>query len=154
MVCRRNSTMLLALLGVTAGAAQLPNFVILLADDVGHGDVGYACKNATICPRTPNIDAMANSAHSIVFDRFYAGSGVCSPTRATVLTGRTNKRSCISGALNCDHVNPAWSCQMGSGIARTEFSIAHAAAARGYKTQHLGKWVRRAIARSSLASFR
>ena len=123
-------------------AARPPNVVIILADDVGQGDIGFSCgsPNRTQCPQTPVLDRLATSDHSLVFRRFYAGAGVCSPTRASVLTGRNNKRSCINSALKCDHMNPAWSCKMGEGIARSEFTIAHAAAAANYTSSLLGKW--------------
>jgi hypothetical protein len=87
-----------------AANAASPNFLLIMTDDQGWGDVSYNCKNATICPRTPNLDLMAMGDNSIHFSRFYAGSGVCSPTRATFLTGRTNERGCVSGAIPCDHM--------------------------------------------------
>jgi len=60
------------------------NFLIILADDVGSGDVGYACiTNSSVCPHTPDLDAMALSEHSVVFRRFYAGAGV-SPAMCTL----------------------------------------------------------------------
>ena len=55
-------------------------------------------------PRTPHIDALANGPNSIVFHRFYAGSGVCSPTRSAALTGRTPDRECIFNAEGCGQV--------------------------------------------------
>ncbi|MBT7742408.1 MAG: sulfatase-like hydrolase/transferase, partial [Opitutae bacterium] len=55
-----------------------------MADDQGWGQTGYY--NHPVL-KTPNLDAMA--ANGLRFDRFYAGGPVCSPTRATVLTGRT-----------------------------------------------------------------
>lgn len=67
-----------------AAAGSVPNVLILLTDDVGWGDVGYNCKNATVCPQTPNIDALATGDHAVLFHRFYSGAGVCSPTRASV----------------------------------------------------------------------
>ena len=75
----------------------------ILTDDQGWGDSGFNCENSTgMCARTPNLDALARSSNSAWFHRFYAASGVCSPTRAALLTGRTNERSCISNALACD----------------------------------------------------
>ena len=64
-----------------AAAAGKTNVVILLADDLGFGDVGY---NGGVA-KTPNLDAMAASPHSLVFNRFYCGGAVCSPTRASIL---------------------------------------------------------------------
>eukprot|EP00912_Choanoflagellata_sp_UC4_P000284 UC4_evm3s179 len=159
----------------TQGKLQQPNFLIVLADDVGATDIGGSYKpphndlkftaplninpsnifiisnrtffsglfcrealNNGSCPQTPVLDAMASSDQSVVFRRFYAGAGVCSPTRASLLTGRNNKRVCISSALPCDHMNPAWSCSQGKGLSRNAPTIAHAAKQRGYMTQHIG----------------
>ena len=69
-------------------AAKQPNVILVMADDMGYGQTGYY--NHPVL-QTPNLDAMA--ANGIRFDRFYAGAPNCSPTRATVLTGRTNDRT-------------------------------------------------------------
>ena len=68
-----------------------PNIVYLLVDDLGYGDVG--CNEGKAL--TPNLNEMANGSHSIHFTRFYAGGPTCSPTRATLLTGRNHNRYCI-----------------------------------------------------------
>ena len=62
---------------------QKPNIIIIMADDLGFGDVGFS-GNQII--KTPELDKMASEA--LVFDRFYAAAPICSPTRASVLTGR------------------------------------------------------------------
>ena len=62
-----------------------------MADDQGWGDTGY---NGHPFVRTPALDAMAKSG--FVFDRFYAGAPVCSPTRASVMTGRTPIRTKVT----------------------------------------------------------
>ena len=69
-------------------SANLTNVVLVMADDQGWGQTGYY--NHPVL-KTPNLDAMA--ANGLRFDRFYAGGPVCSPTRATVLTGRTHDRT-------------------------------------------------------------
>ena len=61
----------------------LPNIILVMADDLGYGDVAYY-DNPVV--KTPNLDAMAGEA--IRFDRFYSGAPVCSPTRGSCLTGR------------------------------------------------------------------
>ena len=62
--------------------ASRPNVVVILADDLGYGDLGaWGGKDL----RTPHIDALA--ASGVRFDRFYANSPVCSPTRAALLSG-------------------------------------------------------------------
>ena len=65
-----------------------PNVILVMADDQGWGQTGYKNHPAL---KTPHLDAMA--ANGLRFDRFYAGGPVCSPTRATVLTGRTHDRT-------------------------------------------------------------
>jgi len=60
-----------------------PNIILVMADDQGWGDVGY---NGHPFVQTPALDSMSEAG--FVFDRFYAGAPVCSPTRASVMTGR------------------------------------------------------------------
>lgn len=80
----------------TTGLEQLdgprrPNVVLVMADDLGFGDTGY---NGHPFVRTPTLDAMAEEG--FVFERFYAAAPVCSPTRASVLTGRTPNRTNVT----------------------------------------------------------
>ncbi len=65
-----------------------PNIILVMADDQGWGDVGY---NGHPFVQTPELDAMAKDG--FVFDRFYAAAPVCSPTRASVMTGRNPIRT-------------------------------------------------------------
>jgi len=65
-----------------------PNVILVMADDQGWGDAGY---NGHPVVKTPALDAMAREG--FVFDRFYAAAPVCSPTRASVLTGRNPIRT-------------------------------------------------------------
>ena len=76
------------LVSYAAIAAPRPNVVLVMADDQGWGQMGYY--NHPVL-KTPHLDAMAKEG--LRFDRFYAGGPVCSPTRATVLTGRTHDRT-------------------------------------------------------------
>ncbi len=98
-----------------------PNVILIMTDDQGWGQTGYY--NHPVL-KTPNIDKMA--ANGLRFDRFYAGAPVCSPTRATVLTGRACHRC---GVLN-----------HGYALRRQEKTIAQALKAAGYTTGHFGKW--------------
>ena len=68
--------------------ASRPHVMLVMADDQGFGDTGY---NGHPFVRTPTLDAMA--AEGLVLDRFYAAAPVCSPTRASVLTGRNPVRT-------------------------------------------------------------
>lgn len=68
-----------------------PNIIFVMADDQGWGDTGY---NGHPIVKTPELDAMAQD--SFVFDRFYAAAPLCSPTRASIMTGRTPVRTKVT----------------------------------------------------------
>ena len=102
-------------------AAERPNIVFVMADDMGWGQTGY--RNHPVL-KTPNLDAMA--ASGLRFERFYAGCPVCSPTRASVLTGRSPDRA---GVLT-----------HGYALRLQEKTIAQALKSAGYVTGHFGKW--------------
>ncbi len=105
---------------VTANTSQ-PNIILVMSDDQGWGQVSYY--NHPIL-KTPNLDEMAENG--LRFDRFYSGSPVCSPTRATVLTGRSNDRT---GVINHSHA-----------LRLQERTLAQALRQNGYATAHFGKW--------------
>ena len=136
----------------TAAAAELPNIILVLGDDIGWSDVGYNNVTSKMHepgaggtnwrpnpPRTPHLDAMAAGPNTMLFNRFYAGSGVCSPTRSAMLTGRTPDRECIFGAEGCGQ-KPAWSCADTLPLPPPTFTVAEAAKKAGYATTHIGKW--------------
>jgi arylsulfatase A-like enzyme len=76
--------MFLAVPGMHAqNNVQKPNFVIILADDLGYGDLGYTGSTQI---RTPYIDALA--AEGVIFDQGYVSAPVCGPSRAGLMTGR------------------------------------------------------------------
>ncbi|MBP8257409.1 MAG: sulfatase-like hydrolase/transferase, partial [Opitutaceae bacterium] len=102
-------------------SSDRPNFVLCMTDDHGWGDVGY---NGHPVLKTPNLDAMA--AACVRFDHFYAAHPVCSPTRASVLTGRTPDRFRCYG----------W----GFDLPLREVTVAELLKTRGYTTGHFGKW--------------
>lgn len=99
------------------------NFIFILADDMGWGDPHYNGGNAF----TPFLDSIAEGKHTIVFNRFYS-ENVCSPSRASILTGRVPDRLCIWTA-NSNGLNNT-----------NEFTIADAAKRGGLTTAHFGKW--------------
>ena len=102
-------------------ADESPNIVLMMADDQGWGETGYY--NHPLL-KTPNLDAMAENG--LRLDRFYAGAPVCSPTRASVLTGRSNNRTGVE--------------THGFALRRQEKTLAQALQAAGYRTGHFGKW--------------
>jgi len=113
-------------LSVTARAAQQPNVVVLLADDLGWKDVG--CYDGPV--KTPAIDGLA--AKGVRFTDFYSGAAVCSPSRAVTLTGRTN--------LHCGVYSWISDWQQNSHLLLREVTLAEVLKSRGYSTVHLGKW--------------
>src|SRR5262245_9089418 len=85
-----------ALLSVdfVSAAERPPNFVVVLADDLGYGDLGcYGAKGYS----TPNLDRLA--AEGMRFTSFYVAQGVCSASRTALLTGCYPNRIGILGAL-------------------------------------------------------
>src|SRR5512146_635206 len=73
-------------------AEKLPNLVIILADDMGYGDLGCYGHPSM---RTPNLDRMA--AEGMRFTDFYASQSICTPSRAGLMTGRLAIRSGMAG---------------------------------------------------------
>ncbi len=115
------NVLLLILNTATLAADGQPNIVLVMADDQGWGQTGY---NKHPVLKTPNLDAMA--ANGLRFNRFYAAGPVCSPTRASVLTGRTHNRTGVKSH--------------GFALHRQERTIAQALKDAGYATGHFGKW--------------
>jgi len=72
---------------LTVFSQSQPNIILIMTDDQGWYDAGFN-GNETII--TPNLDKLAGKG--VIFNRFYSGSAVCSPTRASVLTGRNPNR--------------------------------------------------------------
>ncbi|MFI3302601.1 MAG: sulfatase-like hydrolase/transferase, partial [Rikenellaceae bacterium] len=80
-----------ALLAVSSAiATDSPNIILIMADDLGWGDVGF---NGNTIIKTPHLDALATEG--VVFDRFYTACAVSSPTRNSCLTGRNPYRTGI-----------------------------------------------------------
>jgi arylsulfatase A-like enzyme len=77
--------------GEPPGPPAKPNIVIILADDLGYGDL--TCYGSSI--RTPNIDRLANEGTR--FTDFHSNGSVCSPTRCALVTGRYQQRAGIMG---------------------------------------------------------
>ena len=103
----------------------MPNVVVILADDLGFGDLG--CFGSSI--PTPNLDAMASEG--VKLTRFYSASPVCSPSRAALLTGRYPVRSGVVNVLMPDAEG---------GLRETEQSLPRLMKTRGYRVGCVGKW--------------
>lgn len=112
---------------LSASSAAPPNFVLLFADDLGFGDLGCYGHPTSL---TPNLDRLA--AGGLRFTDFYVTSPVCSPSRASLLTGRYQTRSGIyPGVLYPDSIG---------GLPLNETTIAEVLKPLGYATAAVGKW--------------
>jgi len=106
--------------------SERPNIVIILADDLGYGDIGTFGADDIA---TPNIDALG--ARGLRFTDFYAGHNVCSPSRAALLTGRHSQRMGISYVFQGSSPD---------GMPLDEVTIAEMLKSVDYATGLVGKW--------------
>lgn len=126
---KASSSLLLLLVLLLPGRTTLaaepvstrPNVVIVMADDQGFGDTSY---NGHTELKTPNLDSLA--AAGLRMDRFYTAHFNCSPTRASVMTGR--------------HPGRMATFSPGSPIRAQELTVAKVLQSAGYATGHFGKW--------------
>ncbi len=115
-------------LSVTA-ADRPPNIVLIMADDLGYGDIG--CYGSTV-NRTPNLDKLAKGG--IRFTDFHSNGPMCSPTRAALLTGLYQSRfgrrfeSALNGAVK------------EAGLPLEAVTLAEVLGGGGYATGMFGKW--------------
>src|SRR5262245_3608036 len=110
-----------------------PNFVIIVADDLGWGDLG-CYGNGRI--KTPNIDRLASQGTR--FTQYYVNSPVCTPTRAALLTGRFPSRDSLHGHLDTTAKNRERG--MPDQLDPAVPTLAKDLKKAGYVTGHFGKW--------------
>ena len=119
-------------------AAKQTNFLFFLVDDMGWADIGA---NGSTYHETPNIDRLARSG--MRFTQGYAAGSVCSPTRASIMTGRHPVRvditDWIPGQANRP-ANPLLHPEDRSHLPLEETTIAEALKEHGYQTFFAGKW--------------
>jgi len=116
-----------------ADAPRRPNIVLILADDLGPGDLGCFGGQAA---ETPNLDRMAREG--IRFTRYYAASPICSPSRCGLLTGQFPARWRITSYLQTRAGNRA--CEQADFLDPKAPTLPGALKAAGYATAHIGKW--------------
>lgn len=130
--------------GCNSGISQnnrRPNIVLIMADDLGYGDVDcYGCKDI----RTPAIDSLADDG--VRFTAFYSNAPECTPTRTALLTGRYQQRvgglECALGIGNVGRYDDAIRLRRTNdmGLPVEETSIARMLKNAGYATAISGKW--------------
>lgn len=109
---------------VKADAGRKPNVIFILTDDQGSLDMNcYGAKDLV----TPNMDALA--ARGVRFTQFYSGAPVCSPSRASILTGRNPHRAGMPTNAGSSR-----------GLPPEQITIAEVLKPLGYATAHIGKW--------------
>ncbi len=115
-----------------AAAVRPPNFVLLLCDNLGYGDVGPF---GSTLHRTPHLDRMAREGRKLT--HLYSASGVCTPSRAALMTGsyprRVNLHQNARGGAVLQPVEPI-------GLHPSEVTVAEVLKAAGYRTMAIGKW--------------
>ncbi|MFO1120464.1 MAG: sulfatase-like hydrolase/transferase [Rhodospirillales bacterium] len=108
-----------------AGAGTRPNIVLIVADDLGYGDL--SSYGGTVA--TPNIDALATAG--MRFTDFHASGPVCTPTRAALMTGRYPQRAQLTEALSASAT---------TGLDPNQITISSVLKKAGYRTGLVGKW--------------
>jgi len=120
---------ILIVIGCGHSKSDKPNILLIVSDDQGYHDVSYY---GTKDIRTPNIDLICESG--IRFDNFYANSPVCSPTRASLMTGLYPNNAGVPGVIRT-HSNNNW------GFLREDVNILPKELNNlNYNTALIGKW--------------
>ena len=139
------SLMILGLFSCTSEEVEkAPNVVFILVDDMGYADLGYA---GSPFYETPNIDKLASESYQ--FTNGYSGSRVCSPARATIMTGQFTASHGITDWIGAktgetwrEHKrhDPMLPATYQYHLPKESTTIAEAFKANGYKTFYAGKW--------------
>jgi arylsulfatase A-like enzyme len=127
---------LAGVLPVAAGAAERPNIIFVLADDLGYMDVG--CYNPKTFYETPNLDSLARRGTR--FTQGYAACCVCSPTRGSIMTGKYPPRFGITDFIPGMRSGKLKSAPNADHLPLEEVTLAEALRDGGYATFFAGKW--------------
>jgi len=129
---------LLALFILPAGtfAADRPNFVFFLVDDLGYMDIG--ANNPDTFYETPNVDRLAETG--MRFTNGYAANPVCSPTRYSIMAGKHPSRVDATNFFSGRREGRFRPAPLNDRMAVDEVTLAEALQQAGYRTAFLGKW--------------
>jgi arylsulfatase A-like enzyme len=111
-----------------AAAAERPNLIWVMADDLGYGELG--CYGQKVI-QTPHLDRMAREG--LRFTQFYAGATVCAPSRSVLMTGRHHGQTRVRG--NAGAANP-----LAQALREEDITVARVLQTAGYRTALVGKW--------------
>jgi len=118
----------LAAASAAAQPAPRPNIILILADDLGYGDLGSYGQRII---QTPSLDQLA--AGGVRFTQFYAGSTVCAPSRSVLMTGRHMGHTRVRGNAGAGN----YAAQT---LAAGDVTVARTLKQAGYATALIGKW--------------
>jgi len=128
--------LIVATLAHTAAAAEKPNVIFILADDLGVMDIGAF--NPKTFYETPNIDGLAKTG--MKFTQAYAACHVCSPTRASIMTGKYPPRTGVTDFIGGTRRGKMLPAPNANHLALEEVTIAERLRDEGYATFFAGKW--------------
>ncbi len=128
MIRRLAAVLLVAFCCGQSPAAEKPNLIWIMADDLGYGDLG--CYGQKVI-QTPRLDRMA--AEGLRFTQFYAGATVCAPSRSVLMTGQHQGHTRVRG--NAGAANP-----LAQALRAEDVTVARVLRDAGYRTALVGKW--------------
>ncbi len=109
-------------------SAEPPNIILIVADDLGYGDLGVYGQQQI---QTPNVDRMASAG--MKFTQFYAGATVCAPSRSVLMTGKDTGHTRVRG-------NAGKNSEMKQSLRDEDVTLAEVAKTADYRTALIGKW--------------
>ncbi len=121
---------------LSAAEPKKPNVVFILSDDLGYMDVG--CNNPKTFYETPNIDGLAKAGTRVT--QGYAACPVCSPTRASIMTGKYPQRVGITNFIGGNRPGKLKPADFKDHLELDEVTVARHLKANGYQTFFAGKW--------------
>ncbi len=119
----------------TSGDAEPPNVVLMIIDDLGWVDTGVY---GSAFYETPNIDRLA--AQGVRFTQFYTASPVCSPTRASIMTGKHPARLNLTNWIGGEQAGKLLPAEYVRRLPLAEVTVGEAFKDAGYTTGYIGKW--------------